>query len=114
MPSRVWIKGERESLAMEVNFYNFLKILYFYYLFSDMKCHAKPRDDDKMLCSDGTLGSQWNGCYKNDQVRVQCPSGYSPCNALRGKSNGKEFVCSDGDCEKLGGKRYCEGTMIDL
>ena len=83
-------------------------------LFTDMKCLSKSRDDDKMLCSDGTLGNKWNGCQENDQIRVQCPSGFTPCNALRGKSNGKEFVCSEFNCEKLGGIRDCEGKPLKL
>ena len=58
----------------------------------DMKCHSKSTDNSRMLCSDGSYGKKWNGCTKNDQVRVQCPKEHIPCNKLR--TNGKEFICS--------------------
>ena len=87
------------------------KVMWIYSIFLDMKCLAKSRDDGMLLCSDGSIGKKWNGCSDNDQVRVQCPSGHLPCNGLRGKTNGTEFLCSSGDCSTLGGIRDCTGTV---
>merc|ERR1712060_232587 len=71
----------------------------------ELECYSESRDDDHLLCSDGSVADKWNGCVdKGDGVfRVQCPKDYVPCNDIT--ENG-EFKCGT-DCSTLGGKRKC-------
>merc|ERR1712179_707248 len=75
-------------------------------------CIGKPREDLKLLCSDGRAGDKWDGCFERGSVRVQCPRGRSPCNGLRKEANFSEFHCQRFDvkeknCTKYGGVRDC-------
>ena len=70
-------------------------------LFSELKCIAEPRDDDKLLCADGDTGSKWTGCVDRGSVRIQCPKNSFPCNNM---NSNNEFICSS-DCSKHGDKR---------
>ena len=74
-------------------------------------CIGEPREDEKLLCSDGELidiekDADWSGCFDRGSVRVQCPKDYYPCNKLRKSSDYKEFICAK-DCSNKGGKRDC-------
>jgi len=72
----------------------------------DFMCIEEPREDDYLLCSDGEVGTQWDGCFDRGSVRIQCPKGFHPCNDFRAETNNKEFHCGK-DCKKFGGSRKC-------
>jgi len=72
----------------------------------DFMCIEEPREDDNLLCSDGEVGPQWDGCFDRGSVRIQCPKGFHPCNEFRAETNNKEFHCGK-DCRKYGGSRKC-------
>ena len=76
-------------------------------------CYAASLNIDKLECANGNLGNLWDGCMKQNSLRVRCPKDKFPCNELAG--NKKEFSCYF-DCSNHGGVKECfnEGKLKNL
>ena len=68
-------------------------------------CFSTPTNSTKLLeCANGNIATKWDGCIKQNSLRVRCPKNHLPCNDLA--RNGKEFSCF-ADCSAHGGVKNC-------